>query len=38
MNAIIQLDNMQKSYFMGKMELKVIKGLSLEIFKKEYVA
>jgi putative ABC transport system ATP-binding protein len=38
MNAIIQLDNIQKSYFMGKMELKVLKGISLEIFKNEYVA
>jgi putative ABC transport system ATP-binding protein len=38
MNAIIQLDNIQKSYFMGKMELKVLKGISIEIFKNEYVA
>src|SRR5690348_18163758 len=36
--AIIHLENIQKSYFMGKMELKVLKGITLEIFKKEYVA
>ena len=38
MNSIIQLDNIQKSYLMGKLELKVLKGISLEIFKNEYVA
>jgi putative ABC transport system ATP-binding protein len=38
MNSIIELDNIQKSYFMGKMELKVLKDISLEISKNEYVA
>ncbi|MDP4283002.1 MAG: ABC transporter ATP-binding protein [Bacteroidota bacterium] len=38
MASIIQLDNIQKSYFMGKQELKVLKGITLEIFKNEYVA
>ncbi len=38
MNSIIQLDHIQKSYIMGKMELKVLKGISLEISKNEYVA
>lgn len=38
MNSIIELDDIRKSYFMGKMELKVLKGISLEIFKNEYVA
>lgn len=38
MNSIIQLENIQKSYFLGKQELKVLKGISLEIFKNEYVA
>ena len=38
MNSIIKLDNIRKSYFMGKMELKVLKGISVEIFKNEYVA
>jgi len=37
-NPIIHLDNIQKSYFMGKNELQVLKGLSLNIFKNEYVA
>jgi putative ABC transport system ATP-binding protein len=32
------LDNIRKSYFMGKQELQVLKGLSLDIFKNEYVA
>ncbi|MBI1341447.1 MAG: ATP-binding cassette domain-containing protein [Terrimonas sp.] len=35
---MIHLDNITKSYFMGKMELKVLKGISLDIFKNEYVA
>lgn len=38
MNSIIHLDTIQKSYFMGKMELKVLKGISLDIQKNEYVA
>src|SRR6266480_2547794 len=38
MNSIIHLENIQKSYFMGRNELKVLKGISLEIFKNEYVA
>lgn len=38
MNSIIHLENIQKSYFMGKMELKVLKGISLDILKNEYVA
>jgi len=36
--SIIHLDNIQKSYFMGRMELKVLKGISLDILKNEYVA
>jgi putative ABC transport system ATP-binding protein len=35
---IILLDNIQKSYFMGKQELPVLKGISLNILKNEYVA
>ncbi|MEP6583347.1 MAG: ABC transporter ATP-binding protein [Ginsengibacter sp.] len=35
---IIKLENIQKSYIMGKQELRVLKGISLEIFKNEYVA
>ena len=38
MSSIIHLENIQKSYYLGKQELKVLKGISLEIFKNEYVA
>jgi putative ABC transport system ATP-binding protein len=38
MNSIIHLENIQKSYFMGKHELQVLKGVSLDILKNEYVA
>jgi len=38
MASIIELDNIQKSYYLGKQELKVLKGISLQIFKNEYVA
>jgi putative ABC transport system ATP-binding protein len=35
---IIHLDGIHKSYFMGKNAINVLKGISLEIFKNEYVA
>ena len=38
MDSIIHLENICKSYFMGKQELQVLKGISLDIFKSEYVA
>ena len=38
MALIIKLENIQKSYYLGKQELKVLKGISLDIFKNEYVA
>ncbi len=38
MNSIIHLDNICKSYYMGKMELQVLKGINLDIVKNEYVA
>lgn len=38
MHAIIHLENIRKSYFMGKQELEVLKGISLDIFANEYVA
>ncbi|MFT3936346.1 MAG: ABC transporter ATP-binding protein [Chitinophagaceae bacterium] len=38
MSGIIQLDNIQKSYFMGKEPIPVLKGISLSILKNEYVA
>lgn len=37
-NSIIHLDNIQKSYFMGSQAIPVLKGISLDIFKNEYVA
>jgi len=36
--GIIHLENVEKSYFMGKQELQVLKGITLDIFKNEYVA
>jgi putative ABC transport system ATP-binding protein len=38
MASIIHLDGIRKSYFIGKNELEVLKGISLDIFKNEYVA
>lgn len=38
MDAILSLENIRKSYFLGHQELKVLKGISLDIFKNEYVA
>lgn len=38
MTGIIQLTGIRKSYFMGRNELEVLKGISLDIFKNEYVA
>src|SRR6516165_11414531 len=35
---IIHLENIGKSYIMGKQELPVLKGINLDIFKNEYVA
>lgn len=35
---IIQLQDIQKSYLMGKLPLPVLKGVSLNILKNEYVA
>jgi putative ABC transport system ATP-binding protein len=37
-NSIIHLNNIRKSYFMGKQELPVLNGVSLNINKNEYVA
>ena len=36
--AIIHLENIRKAYYMGKQAIPVLKGISLEIFKNEYVA
>ena len=38
MNSVIHLDKIRKSYFMGKMELEVLRGIALDINKNEYVA
>lgn len=38
MNSIIHLENICKSYFMGRQELQVLNGISLDINKNEYVA
>src|ERR671921_227602 len=38
MQAIIKLENIRKNYFLGKQIIEVLKGISLQIFKGEYVA
>src|SRR6188474_1335517 len=38
MNSVIHLNKIRKSYFMGKMELEVLKGIALDIDRNEYVA
>jgi putative ABC transport system ATP-binding protein len=38
MSGIIHLENIEKAYYMGKQAIPVLKGLSLDIFKNEYVA
>ena len=37
-NSIIHLENIRKSYFMGKHELEVLKGISVDVFPNEYIA
>lgn len=36
--GIIHLDSITKAYYMGKQELLVLKGISIDILKNEYVA
>lgn len=38
MQPVIHLSDIRKSYFMGKQELQVLKGISIDILKNEYVA
>ena len=38
MAPIIELEDIKKSYYLGKQELKVLKGISINILKNEYVA
>jgi len=37
-SSVIHLENIRKSYFIGRNELPVLKGISLDILKNEYVA
>jgi putative ABC transport system ATP-binding protein len=37
-SSVIHLENIRKSYFIGKNELPVLKGIDMDIFKNEYVA
>ena len=37
-NPIIHLEEIRKSYYMGRQELRVLKGITLDIHKNEYVA
>jgi putative ABC transport system ATP-binding protein len=37
-HPIIHLDKICKSYYLGKQELQVLKGISIDIFTNEYVA
>jgi putative ABC transport system ATP-binding protein len=38
MSAIIKIEQLRKSYFMGKQAIPVLNGISLDIFRNEYVA
>ncbi len=38
MASILHLENICKSYYLGKNELQVLKGISMDIHKNEYVA
>lgn len=38
MQGIIHLENIIKNYYLGKQVIEVLKGISLDIFKGEYVA
>lgn len=38
MSSIIHLDNIVKDYYMGSQAIPVLKGISLDIYKNEYVA
>jgi putative ABC transport system ATP-binding protein len=38
MQGIIHLENLKKNYFLGKQVIEVLKGISLDIRKNEYVA
>jgi putative ABC transport system ATP-binding protein len=38
MQGIIHLESIRKSYYLGKQELQVLKGINMDVFKNEYVA
>lgn len=38
MSAVIQLRDLRKSYYLGKQELPVLKGINLDIMRNEFVA
>ena len=38
MEPILHLEQISKSYYLGRQELKVLKGISLDILKNDYVA
>lgn len=38
MQGIIHLNHIKKNYFLGRQVIEVLKGISLDIFKNEYVA
>lgn len=38
MKEVISLSNIHKSYFLGKQELPVLKGIDLKVFSNEYLA
>jgi putative ABC transport system ATP-binding protein len=38
MDSILHLENICKNYYLGKQELQVLKDISLDIYKNEYVA
>lgn len=37
-SSILHLEHIRKSYYLGKQELPVLKGISMDIFRNEYVA
>ncbi len=37
-SPILELQNIKKSYFLGKQELPVLKGITMDIFRNDYVA
>src|SRR5215218_1597810 len=38
MQGIIHLENIRKNYYLGKQVIEVLKGISLDVFKNEYMA